>query len=118
MVNGWQINDIMSIYSGTHFTVQSSKINSNVINLRSDRPDWLSQGSFTQSLDQWFDTTAFRLQAFGHAGNEGRNKFTMPGGLKMGSHEVEVTYTYSTSYIPPRVDERPLRKKRKMVLVS
>ena len=82
MVNGWQINDIMSVYSGTHFTVQSSAINSNVVNLRSDRPDWRPQASFTQSLNQWFDTTAFRLQTFGHAGNEGRNKFTMPGAFR------------------------------------
>jgi hypothetical protein len=41
-----------------------------------------------------------------------------PGGLKMGSHEVEVTYTYSTSYIPPRADERPITEKKKMVLVA
>ena len=40
------------------------------------------------------------------------------GGLKMGSHEVEVTYTYSTSYIPPRADERPRTEKKKMVLVA
>jgi len=41
-----------------------------------------------------------------------------PGGLKIGSHEVEVSYTYSTSYIPPRVDERPQTDKKKMVLVA
>jgi len=41
-----------------------------------------------------------------------------PGGLKIGSHEVEVSYTYSTSYIPPRVDERPHTDKKKMVLVA
>lgn len=41
-----------------------------------------------------------------------------PGGLKMGSHEVEVSYTYSRSYFPPSADERPNTDKRKMVLVA
>jgi len=41
-----------------------------------------------------------------------------PGGLKIGSHEVEVSYAWVMSYIPPRADARPRTDKRKMVLVA
>ena len=42
-----------------------------------------------------------------------------PGGLDLGLHDVEVFYTYSASYLPPRLDTmfgRPF--KRRMVLVQ
>jgi hypothetical protein len=42
-----------------------------------------------------------------------------PGGLKIGSHEVEVTYAFVRSYIPPSVDVHLKETaKRKMVLVT
>jgi hypothetical protein len=41
-----------------------------------------------------------------------------PGGLKMGSHEVEASYTYEISYFPPAAHGRKLTDKRKMVLVA
>lgn len=42
-----------------------------------------------------------------------------PGGLKIGSHDVEVTYAFVRSYIPPSVDVHLKESgKRKMVLVT
>jgi hypothetical protein len=41
-----------------------------------------------------------------------------PGGLKIGSHEVEASYAWVMSYIPPMADARPRTDKRKMVLVA
>jgi hypothetical protein len=40
-----------------------------------------------------------------------------PGGLKLGFHEVEVSYQYSASYMPPAMDPRTVTGKRRMVLV-
>lgn len=41
-----------------------------------------------------------------------------PGGLKKGEYEVEVSYTYSSSYMPPFMDTMMASPtKRKMVLV-
>jgi hypothetical protein len=43
-----------------------------------------------------------------------------PDGLKQGSHEVEVKYSYSSSYMPPSMDDFISRRgvnKRTIVLV-
>lgn len=43
-----------------------------------------------------------------------------PGGLKQGAHEVEVKYTYSSSYMPPSMDDFISRRgvnKRTLILV-
>jgi hypothetical protein len=41
------------------------------------------------------------------------------GGLKLGIHEVELTYSYVASYIPPDMDSKRLvTAKRKMVLAG
>jgi hypothetical protein len=42
-----------------------------------------------------------------------------PGGLKLGVHEVEASYAYSASYMPPAMDLGfPAKDKRKMVLAG
>jgi hypothetical protein len=40
------------------------------------------------------------------------------GGLKMGLHEVEVSYEYSASYMPPSMDPQRASGKRKMILAG
>ena len=82
VVNGWQINDIISYGTGQPFTVLQSPARQNSIGITSDRPDALPQGTSKKNLDQWFDTTAFRAQTFGKAGNEGRNPITMPSNFR------------------------------------
>jgi len=73
----WQINGIYSYATGLPFTVTNSKQQTN-IGGGADRPNALPQGSFTQNLNEWFDTSAFRMQPFGTAGHEGRNQFFSP----------------------------------------
>jgi len=79
---GWEVNGIYVYSTGMPFTVTQSNNRQGTSagqgNMTVDRPDWLPQGNFTQSLDQWFDITAFRPQALGTAGNEGRNKLNNP----------------------------------------
>ncbi len=40
------------------------------------------------------------------------------GGLQLGFHEVEVSYQYSASYMPPAMDPHNETSKRKMVLAG
>jgi len=79
---GWAVNGIYVYSTGMPFTVTQSSnrqgTGAGQGNATADRPDWLPQGNFTKSLDQWFDITAFRPQVLGTAGNEGRNKFEAP----------------------------------------
>jgi hypothetical protein len=41
-----------------------------------------------------------------------------PGGLKLGLHDVELSYQYSASYMPPAMDPRTVTGKRRMVLAG
>jgi hypothetical protein len=42
-----------------------------------------------------------------------------PGGLKLGVHEVEASYAYSASYMPPSMDTGfPAKDKKKMALAG
>jgi hypothetical protein len=77
LAKGWQVNGLYSYSTGLPFTVTNGRPQSN-IGGGADRPDAVPQGSFTQSLNEWFDITAFRFQTFGTAGNEGRNQFFSP----------------------------------------
>jgi hypothetical protein len=87
VVKGWQINGIYIFSTGLPYTVgNGSNPQSNVgplvattTNLTADRPNRLQPASgFTPTLSQWIDTTGFRLQTYGMAGNEGRNAFYSP----------------------------------------
>ena len=79
LVKGWQVNGLYAYGTGQPFTVMNGSPQQNTPGIQGgDRPNALPQGNFTQSLDQWFDITAFRMQPFGTAGNEGHNTFTMP----------------------------------------
>ncbi len=79
LIKGWQTNGLYAFNTGQPFTILNGSPQQNTPGLTTgDRPNILPQGSFTQSIDQWFDITAFRMQPFGTEGNEGRNLFSMP----------------------------------------
>jgi outer membrane receptor protein involved in Fe transport len=88
LAKGWQLNGIYLFSTGLPLiVVNSSNPQSNLgvaggglaTNISGDRPNRLSgSSSFEQSIDHWFDLSAFTLQPFGHAGNEGRNPFYAP----------------------------------------
>jgi hypothetical protein len=87
VLNGWQVNGIYLYSTGLPFTVvNTGSPQSNIgqggigttVNVSGDRPNRRQSSSFTQSLNEWFDITAFALQPYGTMGNEGRNQFYSP----------------------------------------
>jgi hypothetical protein len=92
VIKGWQINAIYVYSTGEPFTLTNSSNPQENIGaatgqggtLTGDRPNRLApSGSFNQSINQWFDTTAFALQPWGTAGNEGRNPYRGPRTTKV-----------------------------------
>jgi len=80
-LEGWRVSGITEIRDGRVFTVTLPG-DPNNDGVYGDRPDRLSSGtlpSSAQSIDQWFDTSAFAEPAPYSFGNSGRNILTGPG---------------------------------------
>jgi hypothetical protein len=80
VVEGWQVNGILSLYGGLPFTVSSAN---NTLNIGSGtRADRLAEGSLPdaeRSVQRWFDTAAFSAPGPQMWGNAGRNILRGPG---------------------------------------
>lgn len=80
LVQGWQLNGILSLYDGLPLTINSS---SNTLNTgRGTRADRLRSGELPNSqrtLQRWFDTQAFTAPGQQRFGNSGRNILRGPG---------------------------------------
>lgn len=84
LLKGWQVNTIAYYQSGQPFTVTESispggAYGINLPNVTTDRPNVVaSYGVSNPSLNQWFNTAAFRAPALGTVGGEGRNELRGP----------------------------------------
>jgi hypothetical protein len=80
LVEGWQVNGIVSLYGGLPFTVNSA---TNTLNIGSGtRADRLRDGNLPsdqQTVQRWFDTEAFTAPGTQRFGNAGRNILRGPG---------------------------------------
>ena len=80
LVGGWQVNGILSLYTGFFFTVTSSV---NTLNTGGgNRPDGLRNAQLPrneQTLQRWFDTSAFTPPGFRQFGTTGRDTLSGPG---------------------------------------
>jgi hypothetical protein len=76
-IKGWQVNGLFAWSSGRAFNVSNSKPQINN-GSTSDRPNGLPRSDINPTIDQWFDTSAFALQAYGTAGNLSVNSFQGP----------------------------------------
>ena len=78
ILNGWQVNSIVTWQSGFPFTVGSGRDNS-FSGVRGDRADTLGNATLSsdrpraEQLLEWFDTSMFVPNARGTFGNAGRN---------------------------------------------
>lgn len=86
VVNGWQVNAIVTARAGRPFTCRSGVDNSmsgigndtcDQITARSARPDG------ADFMTMWFNTAAFTTNAIGTYGNAGRNSLRRPGAYNM-----------------------------------
>ena len=78
-VKGWSLNTITIWSSGLPFTVGNDGNPQMNTGQGTDRPNWIPTNLYkNQSLNQWFNIQAFRLQPFGTAGNERNNQLYGP----------------------------------------
>ena len=84
LVKGWQLNSLMSFFSGLPFTVTAGKNYSGTFEGK-DRVDVVGDPSagvshtLTNGYVQWLNKAAFAAPAPGTFGNEKRNQFHGPG---------------------------------------
>jgi hypothetical protein len=72
-VSGWEASGIVTLQSGAPFTISSGHDVANT-GSGSQRPDRIASGRLNNpTIDQWFDTSAFVLNAPYTFGNSGRN---------------------------------------------
>jgi hypothetical protein len=85
LVKGWSVNAILTMQTGTPFTVTNQTSVSGVRAggmglMGAERPNYTGSGRLDNpTLAKWFDYTAFRRQTAGTLGNEGLNQLTGPG---------------------------------------
>ncbi len=79
LFGGWQLAGLVSMRSGIPFTVVTSGGLTNAGG--ADRPNRIGNGNLTsgQTIDHWFDTSAFTVQPQFTYGNSGRNILFGPG---------------------------------------
>ncbi len=80
LVGGWQLASLATLRSGIPFTPVTSGGITNAGG--ADRPNRIGNGTLPsgqQSIDHWFDTTAFAVQPQYTYGNTGRNILFGPG---------------------------------------
>lgn len=84
ILNGWQLNGINTLHSGGPFTINSGLDNS-FSGIGGDTADLVgnpnlpSGRSRVQKLDEWFNTSAFAVNAVGTFGDTGINSWRGPG---------------------------------------
>jgi len=78
----WQISAIFTLTSGSPFTPVLSQDIAGIGNLGNQRPNLVGDPTLSsdeQSINRWFNTSAFALPAAGTFGNAGRNILIGPG---------------------------------------
>jgi len=79
IIGGWRVNAIVSIFDGIPFTVGSAV---NTLNIASgNRANRIGDGNLPgdqETLDRFFDTSAFAAPGFRQFGNSGRNILVGP----------------------------------------
>jgi hypothetical protein len=79
LINGWSVNSIYSWASGSPFVVQNPNGVQSGINLGNDRPNMIASPKLSNpTAAEWFNVSAFKLQAAGLLGNERRNQVFGP----------------------------------------
>jgi hypothetical protein len=73
VVSGWEVSGIVTLQSGMPFTINSGRDVANT-GSGSQRPDRIASGELSNpTINEWFDTSAFVLNAPYTWGNSGRN---------------------------------------------
>src|SRR5262249_47249862 len=71
ILGGWTLSGIFSYHTGRPFTVTQGS--NNVGQLMTGLPNRIGDGAGPQTVERWFDPTAFQAVPSGTFGNSGRN---------------------------------------------
>ena len=95
LVEGWQINEILTARTGPAFTVEDgfdqSRDGSSDVDDRPSLVPGRSNNPIVGDVNEWFDPTAFVLQPVGEFGDLHRNTLTGPGLLSLDTGIVKNT---------------------------
>lgn len=81
VLGGWQAGGVVTMRTG-EYRSPTSNVSANRGRSDRNRPDRIADGNLSRgerTITRWFDTGAFRPQAFGAFGNAGEGVLVMPG---------------------------------------
>lgn len=99
----WQVSATSTVYSGPPYTPKVA--NFNFTNGEASRPDRIAKGAAAnQSIDQWFDRTAFPVVPVGsyRFGSSGRNILDGPGTFMVNASVSKRFYLAEKTYLQIR----------------
>jgi hypothetical protein len=110
-IGGWKISGIVSLVTGTPFTVQTngSNLNTPGTTQTANRTGPYTVSHKIGSANKWFDTSAFTTPAGCtvspcDAGNTGRNQFRGPGFIQDNVSLFKIFHLYRESSLETRIE--------------
>ncbi len=79
ILGGWQVNSLLTAYSGAPFTVSSDAASLNAPGNSQIADQVLASVDMVGERERWFDTTAYRPVTAARFGNSGYNQLLGPG---------------------------------------
>ncbi len=79
VIGGWQVNAIATFQRGFPMTITAADLGGLNDTFNTNRADLAGTPRLTKTLNQWFDTSAFRQPAAGFLGTSGRSILRAPG---------------------------------------
>ncbi len=79
VIGGWQVNAIATFQNGFPMTISAADVGGLNDTSGTNRADLVGTPKLIKSIDQWFDTSAFRQPAAGFLGTSGRGILRLPG---------------------------------------
>ncbi|MCI0392507.1 MAG: carboxypeptidase regulatory-like domain-containing protein [Acidobacteria bacterium] len=79
VIGGWQVNAIATFQRGFPLTISAADVGGLNDTFNTNRADLVGSPKLLKSIDQWFDTSAFKQPAAGFLGTSGRGILRLPG---------------------------------------
>ncbi|MGH9848740.1 MAG: hypothetical protein ACREBD_02675, partial [Blastocatellia bacterium] len=79
VIGGWQVNAIATFQKGFPMTISAADVGGLNDTFGTNRADLVGTPKLIKSIDQWFDTSAFKQPAAGFLGTSGRGILRLPG---------------------------------------
>jgi hypothetical protein len=79
VIGGWQVNAIATFQRGFPMTITAADVGGLNDSQGTNRADLVASPRLTKTLNQWFDTSAFKQPAAGFLGTSGRSILRAPG---------------------------------------